>query len=174
MTLSTISSVTLNALSQPEFVTRLGGVFESSPWVAEQVYPKLPFRTLEELHAAMCAVVAAASREAQLTLIRAHPDLAGRAALAGELTAASSAEQAGAGLDRLSAAEYGRFHRLNDAYRERFGFPFILAVKGHTKTSILAAFETRLPNTPEQERETALVQIYEIARLRLAALTGAL
>lgn len=172
MTLSSLSPAVVNTLSGAEFVARLGGVFERSPWVAERVYPKRPFSDLQELHALMCAEVVAAGEAAQLDLIRAHPDLAGRAALAG-LTAASSREQAGAGLDRLSEAEYGRFHALNNRYRERFGFPFILAVKGHTKTSVLAAFERRLPNDAETERETALEQIYEIARLRLLALTEA-
>lgn len=165
------STTALNALSKLEFVEVLGGIFERSPWVAEGVWAKRPFASSAELHEAMCAVVAAAGAEEQLALIRAHPDLAGKAALAG-LTAASSQEQAGAGLDRLTEDEYRRFHRLNDAYRTRFGFPFILAVKGHTRASILAAFEARLPNTPEVERERALAEIYSIARFRLAALTG--
>ena len=171
MTPSTVLPTTLNTLSRTDFVDRLGGIFESSPWVAEQVYPKRPFDDVPGLHAAMCAEVAAAGEAAQLKLIRAHPDLAGKAALAGELTAASSAEQAGAGLDRLNAEEYRRFHDLNSRYRERFGFPFILAVRGHDKTSILAAFGARLPNDADTERETALGQIYKIARLRLEALT---
>ncbi len=165
------STTTLNAFPKPEFVAALGGIFEHAPWVAEGVWPERPFASPDTLHRAMCAVVAAAGPEAQLALIRAHPDLAGKAALA--MTAASSAEQAGAGLDRLTEEEYGRFHTLNDLYRARFGFPFILAVKGHTKTSILAAFESRLPNTPECERERALAEIYRIARFRLEALTGA-
>lgn len=173
MTPSTVLPPTLNALSKADFIARLGGVFENSPWVAERAYPKRPFGGVRELHAAMCAEVAAAGEAAQLALIRAHPDLAGKAALAGELTAASSSEQAGAGLDRLTEAEYGRFHDLNSRYRERFGFPFVLAVKGHDKTSILAAFEARLPNDADTERATALQQVYEIARLRLGALTEA-
>lgn len=170
MTPPTVLPTTLNTLSEPDFVARLGGVFESSPWVAERAYPKRPFGDPLELHAAMCQEVAAAGEAAQLDLIRAHPDLAGKAAVAGELTAASSEEQAGAGLDRLTAEEYRRFHDLNSRYRERFGFPFILAVKGHDKTSILAAFEARLPNDANTERKTALEQIYTIARLRLLAL----
>ena len=113
------------------------------------------------------SVVAEANTEKQLVLIRAHPDLAGRAARAGDLTAASTNEQAGAGLDRLSGEEFERFHALNDAYKERFDFPFILAVKGHDKDSILAAFETRLNNDPVTERQTALAEIYKIARFRL-------
>ena len=165
------STAALNASPKPEFVAALGGIFEHAPWVAEGVWPERPFTSLDSLHRAMCAVVVAAGPEAQLALIRAHPDLAAKAALA-KLTAASSREQAGAGLDRLTDEEYRRFHTLNDLYKTRFGFPFILAVKGHTKTSILAAFESRLPNTPELEREGALAEIYRIARFRLEALTG--
>lgn len=165
------STAALNTSPKPEFVAALSGIFEHAPWVAEGVWPERPFASPDALHRAMCAVVAAAGPEAQLELIRAHPDLAGKAALA-KLTAASSAEQAGAGLDRLTDEEYRRFHTLNDLYKTRFGFPFILAVKGHTKTSILAAFESRLPNTPELERERALAEIYRIARFRLEALTG--
>ena len=160
----------LSELSKPAFVAALADIFEHSPWVAAGAYDARPFRSVDELHRAMCGVVEAADTEAQLGLIRAHPDLAGKAALAGELTDASSTEQAGAGLDHLTEAEYGRFHTLNDAYRARFDFPFVLAVKGHTKTSILVAFETRLPNSPETERQAALAQIYQIARFRLATL----
>lgn len=163
----------LGAPSKTEFVAILGDTFENSPWVAEKAYAERPFSSLDELHRAMCVVVAAADPDAQLALIRAHPDLAGKAALAGELTAASSGEQAGAGLGGLTAAEYARFHALNDAYRARFGFPFVLAVKGHTKTSILAAFETRLTHDPDAERSAALAEIYRIARFRLGALEGA-
>lgn len=162
----------LTTSSRTEFVAALGDTFENSPWVAEKAFDKRPFASFDDLHRAMCEVVAAADRDAQLALIRAHPDLAGTA-LGGELTAASSREQAGAGLDRLTEAEYGRFHALNDAYRARFGFPFVLAVKGHTKTSILDAFETRLAHSPDAERRAALAEIYQIARFRLGALEGA-
>lgn len=164
----------LSALPQTDFVALLGGIFENSPWVAERAYAERPFGGVDALHEAMCAAVAAAGSEAQLALLREHPDLAGRAALAGELTAASSAEQSGAGLDRLTEPEYGRFHDLNRRYRERFGFPFILAVKGHDKTSVLAAFERRLGNDADTERQTALEQVCRIARFRLEALAGAL
>lgn len=163
----------LGAPSKTDFVVALGDTFENSPWVAERAFEKRPFASFDALHRAMCEVVAAADRDAQLALIRAHPDLAGKAALAGELTVASSSEQAGAGLDRLTKDEYRRFHALNDAYRARFGFPFVLAVKGHTKTSILAAFETRLTHSPDAERRAALAEIYQIARFRLEALEGA-
>ena len=168
-----LSAPKLSELSKAEFTAVLADIFEHSPWVAAGAYDARPFGSLDELHRAMCEVVADTATEAQLELIRAHPDLAGKAALAGALTEASSAEQAGAGLDRLTEAEYRRFHELNDAYRARFGFPFILAVKGHNKTSILAAFAVRLPNSPEAEQGEALEQIYEIARFRLAALLGA-
>ena len=119
-----MSASTLSALSKADFVAALGGVFEHSPWVAAGAYAARPFSSLDELHRAMCGVVEGAGTDAQLGLIRAHPDLAGKAARAGEVTAASSFEQAGAGLDRLTEDEYRRFHTLNDAYQARFGFPF--------------------------------------------------
>ena len=161
----------LNRADKARFVETLGGVFEQSPWVAEGAWAARPFKSVEGLYRAMVGVVEEAE-EKHLGLIRAHPDLAGKAARAGNLTAASSQEQAGAGLDRLSDEEYRRFHTLNDAYKEKFGFPFILAVKGHTKTSILEAFERRLPHSAEEERQTALAEIYKIARFRLEALIG--
>jgi 2-oxo-4-hydroxy-4-carboxy-5-ureidoimidazoline decarboxylase len=165
--------VTLEALNHAslDHVERaLGGVFEHSPWIAARAAEARPFASLEALHAAMIAVVRRASREEQLALLRAHPDLAGRAARAGALTNASATEQSSAGLDRLDDEEYERFGRLNSAYREKFGFPFIIAVRRHDKTQILAAFETRLGNPPAQEVETALAEVFEIARLRLAGL----
>lgn len=161
---------TLNAASDADFVALLGGVFEGSPWVAAGAAPGRPYGSLEALHAAMVRAVEGAGEGAQLALLRAHPDLAGRAARAGDLSRDSSLEQQGAGLNQLSDAEFGRFHALNTRYRERFGFPFILAVKGHTKTSILASFEERLPNSAEQERARALREVFRIAHLRLSAL----
>lgn len=163
-------SSSLNTRSQAEFVAALGDIFEGSPWVAERAFQKRPFASPAELHRAMCKVVAAADADAQLELIRAHPDLAGKAAIAGTLTATSSREQAGAGLGNLTEDEYRRFHTLNEAYRAHFGFPFVLAVKGHTKTSILDAYGARLANSPDAERRTALGEIYKIARFRLEAL----
>jgi 2-oxo-4-hydroxy-4-carboxy-5-ureidoimidazoline decarboxylase len=168
----TTSLDTLNAMSLSDFVNELGGIFEHSPWVALGAYARRPFGMLEQLHSAMTEVVEKAGEDKQLALIRAHPDLAGKAALAGDLTEHSKSEQTGAGLDKLSKAEYQRFHDLNNAYKEKFGFPFILAVKGHTKDSILESFEKRLPHTPDAERKTALKQIYKIAGLRLEALLG--
>jgi len=167
------SLATLNGLGRGEFRQALGGVFEHSPWVPERAFDRRPFASVGDLHAAMTQVVRQASREEQLALIRAHPDLAGRAARAGAMSASSVAEQSGAGLDRLTDEEYVRFERLNDAYRARFGFPFIIAVRRHDKTAILEAFETRLDNSVDAEVETALGQIAEIARLRLDALPGA-
>lgn len=158
---------TLNSCDRDAFVEALGSVFEHSPWVGARAFRRRPFDDLEALHAAMVAEVAKAEEEAQLELIRAHPDLAGRAAVAGELTDASTREQAGAGLDRLTPEAYARFHRLNDAYRRRFGFPFVLAVRGHTADTILASFEERLENDPEAEKQRALREIAAIARFRL-------
>ena len=161
---------TLNNLSKSDFVDLLAHIFEHSPWVAERAYRATPFASTQELHAEMVKAVEAAGKEKQLALILAHPDLAGKAVRKSELSAASSFEQAGAGLDRLSEEEFAQFHQLNNSYKERFNFPFILAVKGHNKRSILAAFETRLNNGQETERQAALAQIYKIARFRLDSL----
>ncbi|MGL4611711.1 MAG: 2-oxo-4-hydroxy-4-carboxy-5-ureidoimidazoline decarboxylase [Trueperaceae bacterium] len=163
----------LNHLNQSSFTEKLGGIFEHSPWVADGTWYKRPFASVAELHEAMCDDVEHAPEEQQLKLIRAHPDLAGKAALAGDLTESSKLEQAGAGLDRLTPEEYRHFHALNDAYTAKFAFPFILAVKGHTKETILQAFEERLPNSLEVEKARALEEIYKIARFRLEALLTA-
>lgn len=155
------------------FVARFGGVFEHSPWIAEATFDASggrPPATAAALHRAMCAVFRAAGRERQLAVVRAHPDLAGRLALAGALTADSTAEQRSAGLDRCTPEELRRFTELNDAYQARFGFPFIMAVKGRSRAEILAAFERRLGNDPEAELATALGEIERIAALRLAEL----
>lgn len=157
------------------FVARFGGVFEHSPWIAEGAFDAgLPADadSAEGLHRALSAVLRTAPRARQQALIDAHPDLAGRLARAGRLTSESTGEQASAGLDRLSDAEYERFTGLNDAYKQRFGFPFIMAVKGRDKTEILAAFEARLGNDPEREFQTALREIEQIALLRLRDLLG--
>ncbi|MGI9365268.1 MAG: 2-oxo-4-hydroxy-4-carboxy-5-ureidoimidazoline decarboxylase [Rhizobiaceae bacterium] len=160
----------LNDMSTGEFVEQLKDIFEHSPWVANSVADKRPFQSLRTLHSTMVQAVADASKRKQIDLICAHPDLAGKAALAGELTESSTSEQAGAGLDSLSNEEYAEFHKLNDAYKSKFGFPFILAVKGHDKTSILQSFRTRLENDADQEKIEALRQIGEIGRFRLEAL----
>jgi len=168
-----LNLATLNAMDRDAFVAALGGIFEHSPWVAEAAWAARPFADVAALQDAMVGAVDAADAETQLALLRAHPDLAGKAARAGALTEHSTAEQAGAGLDRLDEAEFARFHALNDAYQARFGFPFIIAVKGHTKASILAAFEARLPNDAATERMTALAQVARIARFRLDDLIAA-
>ncbi|MGA0564246.1 allantoinase PuuE [Ancylobacter sp. VNQ12] len=160
-------------LARALFVERFGGVYEHSPWIAELAYDSglsSATDTAEGLAAVMAAAAARGSPAQKHALILAHPDLAGKLALAGELTAESTGEQAGAGLDRLSHEELARFTALNEAYRAQFGFPFIMAVKGRTKADILTAFERRLDNSPAQEEETALTEIDRIARLRLADL----
>jgi 2-oxo-4-hydroxy-4-carboxy-5-ureidoimidazoline decarboxylase len=157
----------VNDLSKGEFVQRFGSLYEHSPWVAEAAWDERPFGGVEEMHRAFQRAVRAAPEEQQLALIRAHPDLAGKAAVAGELTEESTREQAAAGLDRLSSEEFEVLNRLNNAYREKFGFPLIFAVREHTKESILENSEQRLKNSREQELETALGEIAKIARLRL-------
>jgi OHCU decarboxylase len=160
----------LNALDHAGFLALAGPVFEHSPWVAERAWATRPFDGIDGLHRAMMRVVTTAAADEQLALLRAHPDLAGKAARAGAMTADSVREQAGAGLDRMSDEEYARFDRLNTAYRDKFGFPFIVAVKRHTKESILAAYETRLRNDRAAEMATALAEVGLITRLRLEAL----
>jgi OHCU decarboxylase len=150
-----------------DFVERYGPLFEHSPWVAECGWEKRPFTDRDDLHAKLCEAMYEAPREQQLDLIRAHPDLAGRAAIEGTLTPDSAREQSSAGLDRLSAEQYEAFTRTNTAYRERFGFPFVVCVREHDKASILATAEARLQHDPEQEVRTALDEIAKIARLRL-------
>ena len=157
----------VNAFDAAAFVACFGDVAEDSPWVAEAAFDARPFDDRERLVEAFAAAVRAASREAQLALLRAHPDLAGRAAVAGAIAEESRREQAGAGLDRLTVEEYARFHDLNARYRERFGFPFIFAVKGATKEAILAAFEDRIGNDAETERATALANVERIFRFRI-------
>ena len=146
------------------FIDRYGGLFEHSPWVVERAAERLP---LPDLHAGLMQVVHDATTEEQLALIRAHPELAGKAAIDGSLTHTSAAEQASAGLDRLTPAEFERFHALNAAYREKFGFPFIICVRLTDKAGILAAMERRLANDRGTEIATAIEQIGEIVRLRL-------
>lgn len=157
----------LNEGDEARFLEALGPVAEHSPWVVAETWARRPFRTVEDLIDALRATMLAAPTDRQLSLIRAHPDLAGRAAIAGDLTDASAREQASAGLDRLTPAEYQRFHHLNDAYKDRFGFPFIICVREHTKAAILAAFDTRLHQEPAAEVATAIDQIGRIVRLRV-------
>ena len=157
----------LNALDERGFVTALGDIFEHAPWVAEAAHAKRPFATLAALHEAMTAVVRAAGSDRQLALVKGHPDLAGKAARAGAMTSASTSEQASAGLDQLSEEEFATFLRLNDAYRNRFGMPFIICVRRHTKDSILRQFARRLENDGAVERDAALAEIFRIVALRL-------
>jgi len=152
------------------FVARYGGIYEHSPWVAERAFERCARGDDRPLDEVMAGIVDEASDEEKLTLIRAHPDLAGRAAIAGELTAASTGEQASAGIDSLTPAEYERFTALNGRYREKFGFPFVMAVRGSNRHAILAAFEERLENDRAAERRRAMAEIHKIARLRLDAL----
>ena len=160
----------VRSLSRDDFIARFGGIFEHSAWVAEGAYdhglgPESD--TPEGLHTDMATIMRAAAKERQLALINAHPDLAGKLHAAGRLTQDSTKEQSSAGLDMLTDAERRRFTELNDSYKARFGFPFILAVKGKTKADILQAFETRLHHSEDQEFATALEQIEKIALLRL-------
>ena len=153
----------INALSREQFVAAVGWVFEHSPWVAERGWEKRPFADVKQLHATMSAEVSHATREEQLALLRAHPDLGTRA----RMSTASTGEQAGAGLDQLTPDEYQRLHDWNTAYKKKFGFPFLYAVKGSNKYDILRALEQRLKNEPEDEFREALKQVYRIAWFRL-------
>ncbi|HWA87818.1 MAG TPA: 2-oxo-4-hydroxy-4-carboxy-5-ureidoimidazoline decarboxylase [Opitutus sp.] len=157
----------LNASGRAEFTAALGHLFEHSGWVAEETWARRPFRDAAQLHAELCATMRAAAPERKLTLIHAHPDLAGRLARQRQLTADSTREQASAGLDRLGDAELAEFQRLNTAYRARFGFPFIICARLNAKDTILAAMKARIANSPAAEREAALAEIEKIARLRL-------
>ena len=168
----TISIQQIDAMDRDAFVARLGGIYEHSPWVAERAWKSRPFRSRDALHAAMEDVVATASHEEQLALIRAHPELAGRLAVGGALTEASRSEQAGAGLDRCTPAEFARLQALNAAYRGKFDFPFIVAVRGLTRAHIIAQMEKRLLHSPEQEFEACLTEIGRIAGFRLHDLVG--
>lgn len=157
----------INTLSPEAFEVHFAGVLEHSPRYARVVAHGRPYRSAEAVAQAFAAAFDADSQEEQVALIRAHPDLAGKAALAGDLTPESASEQASAGLNRLSAQEYEEFHRLNAAYHARFGLPYVVCVRENTKASIFAGARRRLANTPEQERAAALHEIARIARLRV-------
>jgi 2-oxo-4-hydroxy-4-carboxy-5-ureidoimidazoline decarboxylase len=160
----------LNALPRDTFVARLSEIYEHSPWVAEAAAGRRPFASRAALHGAMEAAVAEAGEDAQLALLRAHPELAGRAALKGDLTSHSLSEQGASGLLEAPVGSVERLQSLNRAYSERFGFPFIIAVRGLDREAILARLEARLHNAPEEERAEALRQVGRIAALRLEAL----
>ena len=159
-----ISLAEVNAMAAPEFVARFGDVAEHAPWVAERAETRRPFANVEAMVAAFQTVIREAPEAERLRLIRAHPDLAGRAAMAEE----SRKEQAGAGLDRLTPEEFARFTDLNSRYRSRFAIPFIFAVKGATRHQILASFAERLGNDCETEHATALEQVCRIVGFRIA------
>jgi 2-oxo-4-hydroxy-4-carboxy-5-ureidoimidazoline decarboxylase len=153
----------INQIPESEFISSLGAIFEHSPWVAANVITERPFSSLEALHGAMVNAVKHTSLETQLELIRAHPDLGAKLRMSQQ----SVSEQAGLGLDRLSQTEFNQFSSLNTAYRNKFGFPFIIAVRNHSKETILEQFVKRLENTAQLEIETALEQIATIAKFRL-------
>ncbi len=157
----------LNKLDKAAFVATLGEIFEHAPWIAEAVHARRPLPTLASLYDAMAGIVQGAGFDRQIALIKGHPDLAGKTARSGSLTPDSKAEQASAGLDRLSNDEFEGFHRHNDAYRSKFAIPFIICVRRHTKDSILRQFELRMQNDAAGEHKTALAEILRIAALRL-------
>ncbi|MFL6835930.1 MAG: 2-oxo-4-hydroxy-4-carboxy-5-ureidoimidazoline decarboxylase [Bradyrhizobium sp.] len=162
-----ITLADLNTCSKDDFVAALSNVFEHSPWIAEQAALKRPFAGIHQLFAAMKAAVDRAPAELRLALIKAHPDLANQTQRAAGLTVESNAEQHSVGLDRLSDAEYEAFERVNNAYRSKFGFPYIICVRRHTKDSILRDFERRLPNDAKTETQNSIEEICRIAALRL-------
>jgi 2-oxo-4-hydroxy-4-carboxy-5-ureidoimidazoline decarboxylase len=165
--MSQISLSDLNASSKDDFVAALANIFEHSPWIAERASSKRPFAGVKELFDAMKQTIDQAQGELRLALIKAHPDLANKTQRAAGLTAESNAEQNSAGLDRLSDAEYRAFERVNNAYRAKFGFPYIVCVRRHTKDSILRDFERRLPNNAASEMQKSIEEICRIAALRL-------
>ena len=158
----------INALDRRAFVERLGGIVEHSPWIADEAWPGRPFASVDALHAALVARLMAAPIETQLATIRAHPELAGKAAIRGEMTTDSTLEQGGAGLTQCSPQEFARLAALNRAYKAKFGFPFIIAVKGLDRAAIIAQFAARMEHDRATEFTEALAQIARISRLRLA------
>lgn len=173
MSQTTYTITQLNAMPEAEFVQVLGGIYEHSPWFAETAAKQRPLANTAELAAALRNAVDAAGQEAQLKLVRAHPELAGKAAVRGELTAESTREQAGAGLDQCTPEEFQRLQSLNASYNQKFGFPFILAVRGYDRHGIIDAFARRLDNPPDVELQTCINQIHRIAQFRLNDLVSA-
>ena len=163
-----ITLAELNTMTAAEFTSRLGAIVEHSPWVAERAAGRRPFASVEALHAALADVVRSASEQERLRLIRAHPELAGKAAVRGELTDESTREQKGAGLDQCNVEEFERMQDLNRRYNEKFGFPFVIAVKGHDRHSILRTFAQRLENALQVEAAECIEQIIRIGGFRLA------
>jgi 2-oxo-4-hydroxy-4-carboxy-5-ureidoimidazoline decarboxylase len=163
----------INAMDRAAFVVKFGGIFEKSPWVAEEAWERRPFASLDEMHAAMVAVAKTAPATRQLALLQAHPDLAGKEAQAGTMTASSVAEQASAGLNTLSPPEFAELSNLNATYKAKFGFPFIIAVRMYTKEGIFFEFKRRLQNDTQTEFANDLQNVYIITRLRLNKLLDA-
>lgn len=157
----------INAFDQAHFIEALGSLFEGPPWIVEQAWQERPFESREQLFQALCAVMYQAENEQQVALLQAHPDLVGRAALAGTLTPESTREQASAGLNALSPQEIATFQRLNVEYRARFQFPFVICVRENKKESILAGFSARLPHSRAEEIRIALGEVVKICALRL-------
>lgn len=163
----------INRLDEEAFVALLGGVFEHAPWVAQAAWPHRPFASRAALHDAMMQAVRAAPTEHRRAFLNNHPELAGPEARARRLTEDSTREQGSAGLDRMDAQEGAAFDRLNAAYRARFGFPFIIAVRGRGRAEILSAFDARLSREPAAEEATALEEVALITRMRLDGLVSA-
>lgn len=163
----------LNSFDRATFVATLGHLFEHSPWVADETWAKRPFRDARELYAELCATMRGASPDRQLALIRAHPDLAGRLAQEQKLTVESAREQASAGLTRMTAKEETMFLTLNQTYRDRFGFPFIICARLNARDAIMSAMRSRIGNSSQQEFAAALAEIEKIAWLRLTDLLAA-
>lgn len=171
--MSRFQTLTPSSLSREAFVAAFADIYEHSPWVAEKAYDlgqSTDLNQIETLHARMSDILLSADHARQLAVINAHPDLAGKAAVQGQLTAASAHEQAGAGIQQCTAEEFQRFTELNDAYKATFAFPFIMAVKGSDRHQILAAFETRIHNPVDIEFACALAEINKIAMFRLQQL----
>jgi 2-oxo-4-hydroxy-4-carboxy-5-ureidoimidazoline decarboxylase len=160
----------INSMDRAAFVQKFGGIFEKSPWVAEKAWEKRPFANIDDLHAAMVNIVKNSPVPNQLALLQSHPDLAGKEAQAGAMTASSVSEQASAGLNALSKAEIAQISELNAAYKQKFGFPFIIAVRMHTKEGIFFEFNRRLANETQTEFANDLQNVYAITRLRLGAI----
>jgi len=163
----------INAFDKDTFIARLGQLFEGSPWIVTEAWGTHPFASLDHLYSTLCTVMYNAPIERQVLLLKSHPDLVGRAALAGTLSPASTHEQAAAGLDDLSSEEIALFTRYNQMYHDRYGFPFVICARENKKDSILAGFETRLRNSREQEIEIALAEVAKICKLRLDDLVSA-
>jgi 2-oxo-4-hydroxy-4-carboxy-5-ureidoimidazoline decarboxylase len=167
VTTKLLSLEDLNALQQEEFTQALGQLFEGPPWIVAEAWHARPFHTRNALYNALCVVMYQAPLDKQIALLRAHPDLVGRAALEGKLSSASTNEQASAGLNQLTPAEIATFTQLNQTYQERFGFPFVICARENKKESILTGFATRLHNTHDQEIAIALREVAKICALRL-------